>query len=42
MDINLLERCIQLTFPDLNFKMLKEYKLKIQNYFMVTKRYILK
>lgn len=23
MDINLLERCIQLTFPDLNFKMKK-------------------
>jgi hypothetical protein len=25
MDINLLERCIQLTFPDLNFKMKNSY-----------------
>lgn len=25
MDINLLERCIQLTFPDLNFKMENSY-----------------
>lgn len=31
MDINLLERCIQLTFPDLNFKMKNVERIQIED-----------
>lgn len=31
MDINLLERCIQLNFPDLNFKMENVERIQIEN-----------
>lgn len=31
MDINLLERCIQLTFPDLNFKMENVERIQIED-----------